>query len=82
MKIFLVIVAMFMLSSCRVESDSTSSPVFSGIVKQDPRIVTADFEMDNNKYHCFSFDPTKDNLIFMCKKVKNEENSSSSTSTN
>ncbi|SOK58397.1 hypothetical protein [Yersinia phage fHe-Yen9-04] len=82
MKIVFVIMAVLMLSSCRVDTNDKNIPVFSGIIKQDPRIITADLTMENNNYHCFSFDAEKDNLIFMCKKVNNEENSSSVTSTN
>jgi hypothetical protein len=80
MKIMLAIMMAFVLTSCRVEKVSTE-PVLYGNKSPYPQILTAKLVLDDEKYSCTSFDGSRDSLIFMCTKVKDEKVNSSSTST-
>ncbi len=80
MKIMLAIMMVLVLTSCRVEKVSTD-PVLYGNKSPYPNLITAKLELENEKYSCTSFDAGRDNLIFMCTKVKDEKVNSSSTST-
>lgn len=78
MKIMLAIMMALVLTSCRVEKISTD-PVLYGNKTPYPQILTAKLVLDDENYSCTSFDGGRENLIFMCEKVKNEKVDSSST---